>query len=345
MFFRYFSCFSFMIVACQAQVLNVTPHVDCDQSSFGLAAFGYSNINAQALTIPVGINNFFLQFPLDQNQPTVFETGDHFNVFVDEFNPSEGFTWSLDSSYADASSLSSSLPICPAAFIDPQFAPIGVVSGQTLRIKAVAYSGNCDLELGVANGPVKSVSLAYGQVGFLDVTADTLTTTGRNGARKEFLPIAHATTGDLRSCQVSAEVYNSQLGMTVTSEKPQMPQYQPIFDSQAVVTGETLRIGVAAPLGFQCGGTASFQDGNGNLLGPSQLLNVASGSMEYFDLPSHKISALKAGAGSRVEVVPLFTVTPPVINTPNVSVCLLSVQTFDSLSGDTRTIVTPQPLP
>lgn len=94
-----------------AQPVQITPRLDCveplpptsDGSPQEWAYFGYVNINPGTYIIPLGSNNSFVQFPLDRGQPTSFLTGDHYNVFSVDYDPSKGLTWGLDGpGYADA---------------------------------------------------------------------------------------------------------------------------------------------------------------------------------------------------------------------------------------------------
>ena len=65
------------------RALRITPVVECVTRSGGgdfTVRFGYENPNPVAITIPVGLGNFFAPLPIDRGQPTTFLPGRQQNV-------------------------------------------------------------------------------------------------------------------------------------------------------------------------------------------------------------------------------------------------------------------------
>ena len=208
------------------QIVNVTPRLTCVQSQ-GISLFGYTNINASTITAPVGTPNFFLQFPLDRGQPTSFASGDVPYSFLVSSPFSSGLTWGLQGGYADARPMPG-FDTCPAAITDPQFGPIGLTFGQTLRLKVIGNpptqpGGSCSATLnfldrnGFALLPAKTVNLTDGQIGFLDLPASLLNLT--TGMRAQVRPQAILAQGTATlACQTTAELFGSASNVGLVGE-------------------------------------------------------------------------------------------------------------------------------
>ncbi|MGH7782866.1 MAG: hypothetical protein ACREO5_03350, partial [Candidatus Binatia bacterium] len=76
---------------------SIKPVIECVEPAGGLyrkARFGYINLNAEAVTIPVGDGNKFSDGDSDRGQTTTFQSGEIQNVFevryIDNF-----LTWTL----------------------------------------------------------------------------------------------------------------------------------------------------------------------------------------------------------------------------------------------------------
>jgi hypothetical protein len=347
----------------RAQLVAVTPVLSCYQSQ-GIAFFGYTNINADIATVPIGSNNFFLQFPLDQGQPTTFYSGDHNDVFAVVSDPSAGLTWSVDNGFADASATPLN-QVCPAAVTGPEFGPIGLAAGQTMRLK-VTGNDSCTAILGFADstgtpiGPSSAaVTLTNGQVGYLDLTAASLHLTTGHGM--EIQPQIKAGFNVKLACQPTVEIFGSSSGAGLVIHHPQTPQIQPVFPAQGLSEGQTLRVSVAAPAGYTCSARMGFSDANNKTIGPASSVALTSGNLASLDLPSTLVPGLKGWTGTRAEFRPNLTmlgspqvaaqgVIDPVTfeqtSYPSLAnVCLATAEVLDTFSAATRLISNPEGLP
>ena len=344
------------------QIVNVTPRLTCVQSQ-GISLFGYTNINASTITAPVGTPNFFLQFPLDRGQPTSFASGDVPYSFLVSSPFSSGLTWGLQGGYADARPMPG-VDTCPAAITDPQFGPIGLTFGQTLRLKVIGNpptqpGGSCSATLnfldrnGFALLPAKTVNLTDGQIGFLDLPASLLNLT--TGMRAQVRPQAILAQGTATlACQTTAELFGSASNVGLVGEATQQPQIQPVFPAQGLAPNQTLRLNLAAPQGFSCTGTLGFTGANNSAIGAASTVTLAGGQSAFLDLPSAQVPGLTGWTGNRVELRPKVTLGAPMIAVavaaagvlPSLTnVCVATAEIFDNFSGATRLIANPQGLP
>jgi hypothetical protein len=328
------------------------------------AQFGYFSYGTT--TVPAGSSNEYDSFPVPGfatvNPPTNFTPGTHLNVFGGGFAPSENGGWLLNGLDVVPDP---SLPPCPAMLASgtpfpPQFAPLGLANGQTIRINVLANrAGSCAGTLNFldsslnALGRAKLVNLASGQGTSFDLVGTSSLVSP--GQRKQVVPQFVDSSGQYRSCQASVEVFTSSTGVTVASSKWIQPVYQYDFDLQGLSAGQTLRINVSSPAaGNQttgCGAALSFTDATGAPLG-----NSSSGSgvpfVGFLDLPSTSVPGLTGWAGGRVQVRPVLNT----VSYQNSGVtgfyddvlvnqtCLASVEIFDTLSGLTRVLSKPEPV-
>src|SRR5208282_2100949 len=111
----------------------------------------------------------------------------------------------------------------------------------------------------------------------------------------------------------------------------------PALVPQGLAGGQSLRITAVAFPPDPCVGTLSFADKNGNPLGGSDAVNLQPGTGTYFDLNA---AALGLSVGQRAEVLPVVTLAQPIgaAAGPAIgSVCQVSVEAFDHLTGRTET--------
>ncbi len=246
----------------------------------------------------------------------------------------------------------------------PQFAPLGLANGQTIRINVLANrAGSCsgalnflDSSLSPLFGRNKAVNLASGQATSLDLVGTSPLVSP--GQRKQVLPQFIDSSGQYRSCQASVEVFTTSTGVTVASSKWSQPMYQYDFDMQGLSAGQTLRINVMTPLSSNgtefCGAALSFTDANGAPIGTT--LNRAGVPLVgYVDLPSTSVPGLTGWAGGRVQVRPVVNTVTQSSNAGSLgeygnggvlisNTCLPSVEIFDTLSGLTRVLSKPEPV-
>ena len=331
-------------------------------AQFGYYSFGNS-------TVAAGGNDEYGTFSPQGypsvTPPTSFTPGMHLNVFGGGFTLGQPTGWVFNNNVVVPDP---SLPPCPAMFaggtpLPPQFAPLGLANGQTIRINVLANrAGSCTGTLNFldsslnAMGRSKLVSLASGQAASFDlVGVGPLVSPGQ---RKQIVPQFVDSSGQYRSCQASVEVFTTSTGVTVASGKLIQPVYQYDFDMQGLSAGQTLRINVMSPLFGNnignCGAALSFTDATGAPLG-----HTFNGSgvplVTYLDLPSTSVPGLTGWAGGRVQVRPVLNTVASQINANSLGfyanggvllndTCLASVEIFDTLSGLTRVLSKPEPV-
>lgn len=322
------------------------------------AQFGYVAFIATDQTVPLGSNNIFVQDPQFRNQPATFHTGFHTNVFGTYFDPSIGLSWFLNGGFATADP---SLPACPGMSaggvpLPAQFAPLGLASGQTVRLSVTPTTGSssCAATLSFADAggnPIGSsavVNPAAGRVSFIELVGSAHTTPGH---RVLVQPVFTTSAPD--SCQASVEVYASATGVTAATTRPIQPLYQYSFDPQSLSAGQTLRVNIAASASQSCGAAIHFTDASGNPLGNTLTQTLAAGTAAYLDLPSTSVPGLTGWSGGHVTVFPKADVSPArngnTIGTLSngflvSETCFASAEIFDTLTGYTRSVVNPQPL-
>ena len=76
------------------------------------AYFGYQNLQAEPLVIPIGSDNSFTPGPSDRTQPTSFEVASPASVVAVTFTPPLSITWHLPGGSATATA---STPVCPGS--------------------------------------------------------------------------------------------------------------------------------------------------------------------------------------------------------------------------------------
>ena len=351
---------------------------DTPDGSPAFARFGYTSFQSTNTTIPQGNNNIFVQDPQFRDQPVTYQPGTHVNTFDAGFDPNIGLSWFLNGAFATADT---SMPSCPAMSaggvpLPAQFAPLGLASGQTVRLVVTTTSGasSCPATLSFADylgspigPPSTDVSLQSGQSSSLDLVGSTVTTPGHR-----ILVQPRFTTDHPDSCQASVEVFASNTGVTAATVRPIEPVYQYDFDPQGLSAGQTLRVNIAAAAGQSCGAALSFVNSAGNIVGPTLQQTLAAGTATNLDLPSTTAGlGLSGWSGGHVDIRPVLTTvatnagykthtwqcpsgtcsdtTGPYIGVLQNGVlvsetCFASAEVFDTLTGYTRSVVNPQPL-
>lgn len=101
---------------------------------------------------------------------------------------------------------------------------------------------------------------------------------------------------------------------------------------QVLAGGQTMRFDVVAAGPDACVAQVSFNDANGNPLAPSTSVNLPSGTGTTVDLNAN---TLGFPSGTRIEVQPVITATAPAAAAAQNSVCSVSLEVFDHLTGRT----------
>lgn len=331
------------------------------------AQFGYTSFQATDVTIPEGNNNIFVQDPQFRNQPTVYHPGVHQNVFGTTFDPWIGLSWFLNGGGTGGGSFATadaSLPGCPGMSVNadplpPQFAPIGLASGQTVRLTVFPIRGNNNctgtLSFADANGnPIgpsaSTINIWTGQNAHLDLVGSSVTTAGH---RIPIQPRFVSTGYD--SCRTGVEVFATATGVTAATNRPIQPSYQYDFDPQGLSAGQTLRVNVSASAVQSCGAAVRFVDGSGNTLGGTLTVTLNAGASAYLDLPSTSVPGLTGWSGGHVAVQPILDTVATGNGTATVGkvvngalladeTCFATAEIFDTATGYTRSLVNPQPV-
>jgi Coenzyme PQQ synthesis protein D (PqqD) len=77
------------------QLIPLLECVDDNHDGTFTAHFGYLNQTNAPITLPIGPKNMFVPGQLDYGQPTVFQPGEHLNVFSVVFPATEELKWML----------------------------------------------------------------------------------------------------------------------------------------------------------------------------------------------------------------------------------------------------------
>ncbi|MDF2693439.1 MAG: uncharacterized protein K0S65_1822 [Labilithrix sp.] len=101
------ACAGLLATASRADA-QVIPRVDCVDTAGNIpvAWFGYTNVGAAAVNVPVGASNFFSPTPGARGQPTAFASGDFSRVFSVSFPVGTTLGWTLSGVTATASEAS-----------------------------------------------------------------------------------------------------------------------------------------------------------------------------------------------------------------------------------------------
>jgi hypothetical protein len=324
------------------------------------AQFSYTSFQAMDVTIPQGNNNIFVQDPQFRNQNTLFHPGTHSNVFGTTADPSIGLSWFLNGAFATAVQ---SLAPCPGMSanggpLPPQFAPIGLANGQTMRINLYTSRNagvNCRANIyftdaaGNAIGAILPGGYVLGSGGsvYLELPGNQV---AQPGHRVQIQP--HFVATDYEACQAGLEVYASATGVNAAVNQPIQPYYQYEFDPQSLSAGQTLRVNVSASASQSCGAAVSFMDASGNAIGPTLTTTLQPGTASYLDLPSTAVG-LTGWSGGHVSVRPVLLPNSSthsggdpslgtVMNGVLISeTCFATAEVFDTLTGNTRTLANP----
>ena len=335
----------FLVTSTVLQAQSVTPFGMCAKSdpSGGLSSawFGYDSLSSISVFVPAGENNFFLESPHLRSQTANFDPGVHPYAFSTTFRPAEGLHWILNGAFGVVVP-GQGLPVCPAAIGPALFAPVGLASTQTVRLTVAGNAtGTCSATLGFGDaggnpvGGSKSVILVAGQSDFLDLAGSALPA---GSAHREVQPLVSIdpSSGPL-ACQPNVEIFATASAVTAVSVSSQIPAIQPVFPMQGLASGQTLRVAVSAYPGSSCQVTLGFAASDGTAVGPTSTANLTSGQAAFLDLPSALVPSLVGWVGRRAQIRPVVTVAG--------GACLASSDIFDTLTGLTRLVVNPSPLP
>jgi hypothetical protein len=162
-------------------------------------------------------------------------------------------------------------------------------------------------------------------------------------------PLPNPNASPTGAIQAAVEVDDAILGVgTLFAPVPTYPPDPdaPTLVPQGLAGGQTMQLNLQAHPPNPCIATVSFADSNGNLLSQSQQVNLIPGTGTSVDLnadtllgPTGATVALKLG--QHIIVQPTVTPTAPVTAGPSInSVCQVSVEVFDHLTGRTSTYQT-----
>jgi len=228
------------------------------------------------------------------------------------------------------------------------FTPVGVTKVHTIRLTVVegpvAVPPGVPVEavLGFANaqggivGPTSSVTVAPGQTASLDLDVSTVISSGRTELRPVVTAPAAGPPGTGGSLQASVEVFEtanavgSVFGRGVTTIHS-----APAFVPQGVPYGQTIRITALAPPDSSCDALLSFEDSNGNPVGPTKNVKLPPGEMTSLDFNANSLSGQ---SGQRVEIQPLVTLRNTAAGSPGPAyACEGSVEVYSQQTGQTST--------
>ena len=233
---------------------------------------------------------------------------------------------------------------------DPDFAPLGAVPGQIVRLGVGRGEGinatppdPCrgvlaflDMQSNII-GPTRAVDLAPGQMAFLDfnpssVNAIAALSAARITVRPHlFVPppstIADTLGGNIHGCQASAQVFETSTGWSVSGipgspglVAPPDPDFAPLGGS----FGQIMRIMVSAYPPDPCSVAVGFRAGETSPPDPDRTFNLAAGQSAFADLD---LSKLAGRFGVRVEVTARVVILS--------GRCSASAEMFEVFSGRT----------
>ena len=200
-----------------------------------------------------------------------------------------------------------------------------------------AQLGFLDLVTGALLAPLTPVTINPGQLQSVDLDLTPFAT--RLGDRIEVQPVIVQTPGEANPGpqQISATVQtlDAITGFeTVLAPVPQPGTSSPSLGPQILAGGQTMRVNIYAAGPDPCVAQVGFNDMNGDALIPTTSVNQAPGTGTSVDLNS---DALQLKLGQRIEALPVITVTAPVGAVPLNSVCNISSEVYDHLTGRTMT--------
>jgi hypothetical protein len=184
-----------------------------------------------------------------------------------------------------------------------------------------------------------SVTVGPGQIESLDVNLSQFV--NELGQRIEVQPFvgqsSKATGAPSSGAQlfVTVQVLDALTGFqTVLTPVAQPGSSVPALAPQTLAGSQTIRISSTAPSFAPCSAILSFSDKNGVPLGASLPVNLSPSAGTWLDLNSN---ALGLTFGRRIEVQPLVTPMATVSGVAVNSVCQVTVEVFDHLTGRTWT--------
>ena len=230
------------------------------------------------------------------------------------------------------------------------YTPVHLVPTQTIRLTVVngpvpvGPGVPVEAQLGFQNGaggmvgPSQVVTLNPGQTASLDLPASQLISSGRT----EVVPVVTSLPGTpLGNLQGSMEIYTSSngIGSLFVPGIPAPPSSPvsglPSFLPQGVAAGQSILINAMAPPDSPCSAVLSFEDSNGNPIGPSQQVNLNPGMSA-----SLSWNPIKHTQSGRQEYIP--QITPINVGNPNglpgaASACLGSAEVYLTNAGNIST--------
>jgi hypothetical protein len=225
--------------------------------------------------------------------------------------------------------------------------PVGVTKVHTIRLTVegpVAVPPGVPVEavLGFANeqggavGPTSSVTVAPGQTATLDLDVSTVISSGRTELRPVVTAPPAGPPGTGGALQASFEVFETANGVgSVFGRGVTTIHAAPVFVPQGVPYGQNIRITALAPPDSACVALLSFEDSNGNPVGPTRNVNLQPGNMTSLDFNANSLSGQ---AGQRVEIQPFVTLHNTAGGaTGPASACEAAVEVYDQHTGQTST--------
>jgi hypothetical protein len=109
---------------------------------------------------------------------------------------------------------------------------------------------------------------------------------------------------------------------------------------QSITAGQVIRMIAMASSPNPCTATLGFASANGAAVGPGESIDLSPGQAQIFDLDARAL-ALQSGQGAVVQPIALLITAaqpnPAAVNAPMTSVCSVTSEVFDTLTGLTST--------
>lgn len=236
----------------------------------------------------------------------------------------------------------------PAPYDLVNFSPVGVTKVHTIRLTVVAGpvavppGVPVEAVLGFANaqgvsvGPTSSVTVAPGQTASLDLDVSTVISSGRTELRPVVTAPPAGPPGTGGALQASVEAFETANGVgSVFGRGVTTIHAAPAFVPQGVPYGQNIRITALAPPDSSCDALLSFEDSNGNPVGPTKNVKLQPGDMTSLDFNANSLSGQ---SGQRVEIQPLVTLRNLAAGSPGPAyACEASVEVYSQQTGQTST--------
>ncbi|HEV3482666.1 MAG TPA: hypothetical protein VGR97_10105 [Candidatus Acidoferrales bacterium] len=189
-------------------------------------------------------------------------------------------------------------------------------------------------------GPTSTVSIGPGQIQSLDLNLSQFVNQfGQHIEVQPFVaqaPNAAGAPSAASQLLVTTQILDALTGFETALTPVLRPGASaPALAPQVLAGGQTMRITVVASNTDPCNATLSLADKNGVALGPSEPVSVSPGTGTSLDLNANTLGLT---FGRRIEVLPIVTPTaaPSPGGAPVNSVCQVTVEVFDHLTGRTE---------